>query len=89
MDFIDKLLSQNAALKIEQVNPKRGKSAGIYEKYKLAVTANGVLQLGGKKVDLKNDLSKGMMQLTDTTLSAELTALLGHAITSTAAKGAR
>jgi hypothetical protein len=79
MSFIDKLLECNAELIIAQVNPKRGKSAVLYEQYKAASTAPEVLSLGGRKADLKHDLQKGFMTLADADLVQEMNTLLGCA----------
>jgi hypothetical protein len=71
-ELINRLLAQKAAISIQQDNPKRGKSREVYEGYKGAGTIDQVLQMGGTKGDLKNDLQKGLILCTDEGLAEEV-----------------
>ena len=49
----------SAACTVQQENPKKGVSAQRYESYKAATTLGGILDLGGSRGDIGNDLARG------------------------------
>lgn len=59
-----------------QGNPKRGKSADRYEQYKRARTLQEVLDLGGSKADIANDVVRGFIMLEDRGKHKQLVAIL-------------
>jgi len=74
MGKIDGFLSE--AVKILLENPKRGKSAERYEKYKHAKTLGEVLDLGGSRADVANDVVRGFIVLKDKKVHKQLLAVL-------------
>ena len=50
---------------LTQENPKRGTSAARYDTYKCATTLQMVLDLGGSRGDLANDIIKGFIHIED------------------------
>jgi hypothetical protein len=78
MVFVDRCLAANAVLTVQQRNPKTGKSSVLYDQYKRAASVNQVLNLGGRKADIQNDLQRGYMVLQDPELELELEAYRIH-----------
>ncbi|KAJ8599435.1 hypothetical protein CTAYLR_007998 [Chrysophaeum taylorii] len=62
---INELLAEDAELEFAKENPKRGESAIRYEAYKEATTATQALDLGATKADLRNDIQKGYVVVSD------------------------
>ena len=50
---------------LQQENPKRGTSAARYDRYKCATSLQMVLDLGGSRGDLANDIIKGFIHIED------------------------
>ena len=48
---------------LQQENPKRGTSAARYDRYKCATSLQMVLDLGGSRGDLANDIIKGFIHI--------------------------
>ena len=75
-DFVNRCLAKAAELRVQQENPKTGKSRVRYESYKAARTVNAVLEFGGSKADIANDLQRGYMELVNQPLQTELDNIL-------------
>uniref|UniRef100_A0A7S3K0F6 Uncharacterized protein n=1 Tax=Aureoumbra lagunensis TaxID=44058 RepID=A0A7S3K0F6_9STRA len=72
--FDDSFLDER--VKIMSDNPKRGKSAERYEKYKHAKILRDVIKLGGSRPDIANDVVRGFIILCDAKRNQELLAQL-------------
>lgn len=72
--FGNEWLSEKCALL--QDNPKRGKSAERYEDYKRARTLQQVMDLGGSRADIVNDVVRGYIMLDDKKKHKQLVAIL-------------
>ena len=59
---------------LTQENPKRGTSAARYDTYKCATTLQMVLDLGGSRGDLANDIIKGYIHIEDQSVKDALMA---------------
>ena len=55
----------SAACRVQQENPKKGASADRYDRYKAARTLQQVLDLGGSRGDIANDMVRGYIQCED------------------------
>mmetsp|Transcript_13546 Transcript_13546/g.40339 ORF Transcript_13546/g.40339 Transcript_13546/m.40339 type:complete len:275 (+) Transcript_13546:195-1019(+) len=55
----------SAACTVQQENPKKGVSAQRYDRYKAATTLGEILDLGGSRGDIGNDLVRGYIQIED------------------------
>ena len=53
------------ACRVQQDNPKKNMSADRYERYKAARTLQQVLDLGGSRGDIGNDMVRGYIQCED------------------------
>lgn len=72
MTLVNMYLEKNLTVTIRQNNPKSGKSAVRYERYKSASTIRQVLKLGARKSDLQHDLQRGFVVVLDPQLRREL-----------------
>ena len=54
-----------AACRVQQDNPKKGVSADRYDRYKAARTLQQILDLGGGRGDIGNDMVRGYIQCED------------------------
>lgn len=61
---ISSMIEQNLGIVVGAVNPKRGRSAERYERYKYARTTQEYLKLGGSKLDLQFDMIRDYVSLT-------------------------
>mmetsp|Transcript_12500 Transcript_12500/g.16817 ORF Transcript_12500/g.16817 Transcript_12500/m.16817 type:complete len:647 (+) Transcript_12500:780-2720(+) len=59
------MIQVNLKIIINQNNPKSGKSAIRYEKYKYATDCKSFINLGGSRADLRNDLIRDHIHLAD------------------------
>ncbi|KAJ1448909.1 hypothetical protein M885DRAFT_573568 [Pelagophyceae sp. CCMP2097] len=89
------ILDRELALTMERPNPKKAGGAAFarYERYMVATTVGGYLDLGGSRADLRYDLSKGHAALPEETPIAPtgetpLTAAMTTTPTVTPATGA-
>jgi len=71
---IDGFLSEE--VRILQDNPKRMKSADRYDRYRHAKTLGQVLELGGSRADIANDVTRGFIVLRDKKAHKHLLAVL-------------
>ena len=53
------------ACRVQQDNPKKNMSADRYERYKAARTLQQVLDLGGSRGDIANDMLRGYIVVED------------------------
>ena len=65
-------------VKVLMQNPKRGKSAERYDRYKKAKTLGEVLTLGGLRADISNDVKRGFIMIKDKSRHKQLLAVLNE-----------
>jgi hypothetical protein len=59
------LVDRAAPIEVLQDNPKKGESAKRFRKYMAATNAAEFIQLGGTRADLKYDIARGWVTVTD------------------------
>ena len=59
------LVARAAPIEVLQDNPKKGESAKRFRKYMAATTAAEFVELGGSRADLKYDIARGWVIVTD------------------------
>lgn len=80
----DEWLSEKCS--VLQGNPKRGKSAERYDDYKSARTLQGILDRGGSRADIVNDVVRGYVMLDDRSRHKQLVAVLNSSDTAVASR---